>query len=225
MVSRNELLEYAKQLNITGISKMSKSQLLKEIGDEKASRYVRIRQLGDKGRDAITYLVSYEDKQYAMKTFKPRKSSSKISDEINLQTRMSKVSPVIFDFDLDRKYIVMDKLDRHLVDITSRVLSISLNHQKQLINIYKEMDSQGVFHGDANPLNYMIKGRKLYVIDFGMSKTITPQLIKKLGTSTPNIDIMTLGMVLKLRSIGYTKQSYSYLVNYIDPRVCEQLGL
>jgi hypothetical protein len=58
-----------------------------------------------------------------------------------------------------------------------------------------------------------------------MSKTITPQLIKKLGTSTPNIDIMTLGMVLKLRSIGYTKQSYSYLVNYIDPRVCEQLGL
>ena len=77
--------------------------------------------------------------------------------------------------------------------------------QKQIISIYKKLDRAQVFHGDANLLNYMCKGRKLYIIDFGMAKQITPNLIKKLGTETPNMHIMTLGLALKLRDLKYPK--------------------
>lgn len=110
----------------------------------------------------------------------------------------------------------MEKMDKHLFDIMKKNGgNISHNVQRQIITLFRKLDSTGVFHGDANLMNYMFKGRKLYIIDFGMSKEITTSLVKKLGTVTPNLDIMTLGLVLKLREMGSPITSYSYLVNFL----------
>jgi len=161
-----------------------------------------------------------------MKQFKPRKSVKKIQDEVSLQlvSSKAKISPNIIEVNEKYKYIVMEKLDKHLIDIYDEK-NISLDYQKQLIKIYKTLDEIGVFHGDPNPLNYMIKGKKLYVIDFGMAKKIDSKLEKKLKTNQPNLTIMTLAMILKLKSMNYPKNSYSYLVGYIPMETRDRFGL
>jgi len=203
-----------------------KSDMMIDILEEKDKRYVRGKQLGEKGKDAITYEVKVNGKKYALKQYKPRKSGSKIIQEAEMQKDLAceGICPKIIDVDTERKYIVMEKLDKHLVDIT-REKSISQKHQKQLMKIYKKMDEIGVFHGDANPLNYMTKGQKLYVIDFGMSKPITKSLCKKLGTEYPNSDIMTLGMILKFKSMNYPPDSYDVLIDSLSDEQREKFDL
>jgi tRNA A-37 threonylcarbamoyl transferase component Bud32 len=113
-------------------------------------------------------------------------------------------------------------MDKHLVDLMKQQEGcLTKQQQKHIINIYKKLDKAGVFHGDANLLNYMYKGNKLYIIDFGLAKEITTSLVKKLGTDTPNIQIMTLGMALKLRDLKCHPSSYSYIVKNLtdDQRV------
>ena len=87
------------------------------------------------------------------------------------------------------------------------------------------MDELEIFHGDANPLNYMTKGQKLYVIDFGMSKPITKSLCNKLNTYYPNSDIMTLGMILKFKSMNYPPDSYNILVESLSHDQREKFDL
>lgn len=201
----------------------SRSDMINSIMEAKNASYIRGDQLGDAGKDAVTYKVN---KKFALKQYKPNKSSSVIMKEANLQRRLAivKACPNVIDVDVDRKYILMDRLDKHLFDINSDK-TVSIDHQKQLVKLYDRMDSVGIFHGDANPLNYMTKGKKLYVIDFGMSKEITPALTRKLGTDTPNRHIMTLGMILKMKAMGFTSSSYKYLVTVIPIEQRESLGL
>lgn len=188
----------------------NRKDMITDILEKKDADYVRGKQLGEPGKDAITYQVN---KKYALKQYKSRKSANQILKEANMQKLLASVNacPKVIDVDLHRKYILMDKLDKHLIDVNSEK-SVSLDHQKQLVKLYDKLDEVGVFHGDANPLNYMTKGKKLYVIDFGMSKTITPSLIKKLGSETPNRDIMTVGMIFKLKAMHFPEDSYKYLI-------------
>ena len=153
-----------------------------------------------------------------MKTFRKNKSSTTLRKEAELQNMAAGegASPRVIDIDTVSKYIVMEKMDKHLFDIMKKSSgNISHNVQRQIITLFRKLDKAGVFHGDANLMNYMFKGRKLYIIDFGMSKEITTSLVKKLGTVTPNLDIMTLGLVLKLREMGSPSSSYSYLVKFL----------
>jgi len=223
-MNKNELIKVAKQLEIsyTGTKKI----IIDNILDRRKEQYIIINQLGDAGKDAKTYYVKLGRKQYAMKQFKPRKSVKKIEDEVELQliAAKSNISPDIIEVNEKHKYIVMNKLDKHLVDIHDEK-KISLDHQKQLIKIYKILDEQGIFHGDPNPLNYMIKNKKLYVIDFGMSKKIDSKLEKKLNTNQPNLTIMTLAMVLKLKAMNYPKDSYSYLLSHIPVETRDKFHL
>ena len=154
-----------------------------------------------------------------MKTFRKQKSSEKLRQEAKLQQIASEtgVSPRIIDVDTVSKYIIMEKMDKHLIDIIQKQEgSLSKAHQKQIINIYKNLDNARVFHGDANLLNYMFKGKQLYIIDFGMSKEITNELVRKLGTTTPNLHIMTLGLILKLKEMNCPSSSYEYLAKFIS---------
>jgi len=186
---------------------------------DKIDRYERISQLGEKGKEGTTYLVRIRSGQeYAMKTFRKHKSSATLRKEAELQNMAASegASPKVIGIDTVSKYIVMEKLDRHLYDIMKKNGGdLTQNIQKQIITLYRKLDRAGVFHGDANLLNYMLKGRKLYIIDFGMAKEITISLVYKLGTSTPNMSIMTLGLVLKLRDMGSPSSSYSYLVKFL----------
>ena len=186
----------------------------------KISIYKKYEQLGNVGKEGITYLVKNENgDEYAMKTFKKTKSSARIQNESDLQKKASlyEISPKIFDVNLEEKYIVMEKLDRHLFDVMKKQNgNLTKLQQQQIIKIYKNLDKSGVFHGDSNILNYMFKDKKLYMIDFGMSKHIDENLIKKVGTKNPNLDLMTLGFILKLKELKCPETSYSYLMTYVS---------
>ena len=223
-----ELKEEAYQLKLKWTG--AKTDMIASIRSERDKLYEKLEKLGDPGKDAITYAVKVKgsSRLYAMKLFKPRKVASRILREAEFQRRLASygVCPKIIDVEttLKNKYIVMEKLDKHLIDITGEK-EISLDHQKQLVKLYKKLDDIGIFHGDANPLNYMTKGKKLYVIDFGMSKEITPQLLKQLKTNHPNLRLMTLAMSLKLKSMDYPKESYEYLVEQLTSEQREQFDL
>lgn len=110
----------------------------------------------------------------------------------------------------------MEKMDKHLLDVLKKQGGLKKTQQKQIINIFKKLDEANVFHADANLMNYMFLGRKLYIIDFGMAKEITNALIKKLGTNTPNLNIMTLGFILKLKEMQFSYDSYDHLIKFLN---------
>ena len=199
-----------------------------EYKKEKIDKYERLEQLGEKGKEGTTFLVrNREGKEYAMKTFRKQKSSKNLKKESTLQKMAASMgtSPEVIEIDTVSKYIVMERMDTHLVDLIKKQEGILTKHQqKQIISLYKKLDRAQVFHGDANLLNYMCKGRKMYIIDFGMAKQITPNLIKKLGTETPNMHIMTLGLALKLRDLKYPKTSYSYILKHLSEDQKTQFG-
>lgn len=223
-LTKSELVEITTELGIA--SRRKKSDIIGDIRVAKHENYRLGEQLGESGKDATTYSVKVGRKSFAMKQFKSRKSVKRMTEEADLQIRAADIgiSPKIYDVDTEHKYIVMDKLDKHLVDVQGEKI-ISREHQKQLIQLYDKLDVEGIFHGDANPLNYMIKGKKLFVIDFGMSKKITPQLERKFNTSRPNVRIMTLGMILKFKKMGYPETSYEYLIGFISDEIRHQFGL
>ena len=187
---------------------------------QKIDKYEKIKQLGEKGKEGLTYLVKTEKGyEYAMKTFKKNKSSTKLREEARLQEMAYEcgISPKVIEIDTVSKYIVMDLLDKHLADVIQKQKGdMTKLQQKQIINIFKGLDKAKVFHADSNILNYMFKNKKLFIIDFGMSKEIDDKLIKKLGTNTPNIDLMNLGFILKLKELNCVESSYSHLLTYVS---------
>ena len=182
---------------------------------EKIEKYTRIRQLGNKGKEGITYLVKdRKNREFAMKTFRKTKSSNTLKNEYILQKRAASqgVSPRVVEYDSVSKYIVMEKMDIHLVDIMNKQKgNLGKNHQLQIIDIFRKLDQVGVFHGDSNILNYMLKDNKIYIIDFGFAKEINHKLIKKLGTQSPNVRIMTTGLIIKLKEMNCPPSSWKYL--------------
>lgn len=226
-----ELVNLCKELNIESYktkleTKKNIIKTLKKYEKHKKKnidRYEKIKQLGNKGKDGIVFLVKEKKsgEYYAMKTFKKNKSEKKILLEYELQKIASEydISPKVYNIDTVDNYIIMEKMDSHLfqkMEKNNRQLNIS--DQKKIIKLYKNLDKAKVFHGDVNILNYMFKDKKLYMIDFGMSKKIDDNLIKKLGTDKPNLNIMTLGLILKLKELGCSSNSYKYLMKYISEK-------
>lgn len=226
--SFSDLRKMAKDMDLQ--NRKSKSEYIKDIQEafgeyedyktKKVDKYIRIRQLGNKGKEGTTYLVrNKKEREFAMKTFRKTKSSNTLKIEYTLQKKASKVgiSPRVVEYDSVSKYIVMEKMDIHLVDIMKKQKGNLLkNQQLQIIDIFKKLDDVGVFHADSNILNYMLKGKRIYLIDFGFSKEITPRLCKKLGTKHPNMRIMTLGLVLKLKELKCPSSSWKYLQKHIS---------
>jgi tRNA A-37 threonylcarbamoyl transferase component Bud32 len=166
--------------------------------------------------------------QYAMKTFKKTKSIERLALEATLQDMASRhgVSPKIIDVDIVGRTITMEKMDKHLVDIMKISNgNLQVEHQKRLFEIFKRLDRAEVFHGDSNILNYMIKGDKIYIIDFGMGKRIDGKLKKRLGTITPNETLMTLAFILKLKELGSPSEAYSYLLSHVSTEFREKYNL
>ena len=228
-LSITELKKYASymELNTEYVDKkklvLDITNALKEYEkykDKKTSKYNKIKQLGEQGKDGITFLVETpKGEKLAMKTFKNSKSVDLIKEEAYLQSLAADqdISPYIFEVDTVLKYIIMEKMDCHLKDVMKKQNgNLTKSQQLAIIHIYEKLDIAKVFHGDANILNYMFFNNKLVIIDFGMSKEITPALIKKLGTSTPNMSIMLLGFVLKLKELNCPESAYKYLTTYLS---------
>lgn len=220
--SRRSKAEY-----IAGIQEAFKEY--EEYKSSKLDKYTRVKQLGNKGKEGITYLVTdQKGKEYAMKTFRKTKSSDTLKLEYDLQKKASKagVAPRVVEYDSVSKYIVMEKMDTHLTDVMKKQDgALSRTYQYQIIDIYKKLDEVGVFHADSNILNYMLKGKDLYLIDFGFAKEINPKLCKKLGTDTPNIKIMTLGLIIKLKELNCPPSSWKYLKQYVSQEDVEKFQI
>jgi tRNA A-37 threonylcarbamoyl transferase component Bud32 len=243
----NELYDIAKSLGIKSYSSLGKEQLLEKIEDRLSNeskktkddtetykrisknRYKKYNQIGNTGKDAKTYLV--KDKygsEYAMKTFKKAKSGKKISEEVVLQKLCSDagISPKVVDYDTESKFIVMEKMEKHLFEVLNEQGGVlTMAQQKQILHIFKTLDNVGVFHGDSNIMNYMYRGNTLYIIDFGYGKRIDEAQIKKLGTKTPNMEIMLLGFILKLREFKCPVESYKTLATHISPQKRTEFNL
>lgn len=189
---------------------------------DKLDKYKKLEQIGNTGKEGVTYLVKTNGGRYfAMKTFKKTKSSERLRQEADLQQIASKfgIAPKVIDIDTVSKYIVMEKMDKHLVDVMKEQNGdLTEEQQKQIIHIFKKLDEAKVFHGDSNILNYMYKKNKLYMIDFGMSKKIDDKLIKKLKTNTPNMSLMNLGFILKLKELDCPPSSYTYLMTFVSEK-------
>ena len=187
-----------------------------EYKKEKIDKYTKIEQIGLKGKEGTTYLVKdKKGKEYAMKTFRKTKSSAKLQKEVELQEKMSKlgVAPKIHDYDVVSKYIVMEKMDRHLFQ---GKYVLTKEQQKNILDIFSKLDKGGVLHNDINPLNFMIKKEKIYLIDYGLAKSIDDKLKKKLKTETPNLKLMTIGFILKLKELKADDKSYKYLLKNVS---------
>ena len=199
-----------------------------EYKHTKLDRYKKVEQLGERGKDGVVYLVNDRDsdKDYAMKCFRKGKSSKRLLEEAHLQNLAAKggVSPEVYDCDTVSKYIVMEKMDNNLYNILKKQKGkLSLAYQKQMINIFHRLDEIGVFHGDASPLNFMVKGRKLYIIDFGFAKAINMSLMKKYDTKSPNMKFMVIGFILKMREI-VPEIRYEYLEQYLSKEERKRFG-
>jgi predicted Ser/Thr protein kinase len=226
--------------NLTDLKKMalkmdlparrSKTEMIKDISTafseyeeykkDKVDKYVRHKQLGEKGKEGTTYLVTdHHNTEYAMKTFRKGKSSSTLHKEYSLQKKAAKagVAPRVYDYDTVSKWILMEKMDKHLYEqIEEKKGVLQKKQQLRLLEIFHKLDESCVFHNDANISNYMIKDGEIYLIDYGFAKEITPKLKKKLGTDRPNGRLMLIGLILKLKEMNLPEKSYKYLLREIN---------
>jgi len=230
-----ELKELARKMELE--IKKTKKEMMDDILDafnqyekyktKKFDKYKRIKKLGDKGKDGLVYLVQCDNKEYAMKTFRENRSSLLIKKEAELQRKAAEVgiSPGVIAVNTVFNYIVMELMDKNLLDIMKKQNKmLKKNQQIQLIRIFKKLDEIGVFHSDPNPLNFMVKNRKMYVIDFGFATSIDANVIKKYG-KTPNLSLMTLGFILKLKDLGCPRESYQYMMEFLDKGKLAEFGI
>lgn len=191
-------------------------------------RYVKLKQLGKKGKEGTTFLVidSQTEKPYAMKCFKKQKSSATLVKEAAYQMRAFKagVAPEVFACDRDKKCIVMTLLDRSLMDIIkSNDGHIPDKYQYQLLSLYRLLDDEGIVHNDANPLNVMEKDDRLYLIDYGFTKESSHKDFKKY--KRPNEEIMVIGLLLWMHKLKIPTKGWKILRDSIDPQVYKSMKL
>ena len=187
--------------SITPENKITKSRKL-----SKNKKYQIINQLGDKGKEGTTYHVkNNKGEDYAMKTFNPNKSITNLQNEGNLLkiAGENEISPKVIEIDETNKYIIMEKCDSNLFDLLKQTNGVISEYvQDEILKIIKNLDKIGIFHGDPNPLNFMFKKGKLYIIDFGFAKKIDDNLIKNYnGEKKLNKKFMILGFMLKVKDL------------------------
>lgn len=239
-----QLREMAREMDLR--SRRSKTEMINDISTafqeyenyhkEKIEKYTKIRQLGNKGKEGITYLVrDMEDSEtsgrpveFAMKTFRKTKSSVTLKKEYKLQKLAGKagVAPCVHTYDTVSKYILMDVMDRHLMDVIyDQKGTLHKYQQKRILEIFRILDEIGVFHGDANIANYMVKDKEIYLIDYGFAKEIDDRLLKSLKVKKPNSELMLLGFILKLKEMKCEPSAYKYLLPNISESDREKFGL
>lgn len=221
-LGEEELVKICKSLNIKYSTKNNSLNKLKEYYREYENlndKYEFKNQLGNNGKDGIVYEVKdSKGNNYAIKLFKNDKSMSKIKNEVEFQKFAEKygLSPKIVDYDYNVNYIVMEKMDKSLVDyITEKEGNLPQNVQKRIVEIMRKLDEIGIFQSDPNILNYMFKDGKLYMIDYGMCKKIDDKLKKELKTDNPNILYTLSCIILHLKNANCNPKSYEYLSKFV----------
>ena len=118
-----------------------------------------------------------------MKVFKKGKSNKTFLKEVDLHRAAAEigVAPPIIDFYVGgtdskkgaQSYIVMEQLDRTVLNIIKSQKALTDSQWKEIINLYRKLDTISILHNDANPNNLMYQFHpvpRFFLIDFGMSK-------------------------------------------------------
>jgi predicted Ser/Thr protein kinase len=200
--------------------------------EKKEKRFLKMNQLGEKGRECKAFLVCDQSNpkkegMFAMKTYRKNKPTNLIRQEheFHLLAEKAGISPKLVDVDLIGKSMTMIKLDNDLLDIIHNQRGVLKRAQQlRIIEIFKTLDQIGVFHMDANPRNFMEKDGVIYIIDYGYSKAITPRLKSKYGSENLNLDYMTISFVFQLRE-SYPDINLKYIEKYIDPEAAKKIRL
>lgn len=220
-LSKYDLQKIARHYNVK-VSK-DRQEMIRNIYErycelKKYLSYTFIRQLGREGKDGRTFLaLDSNKKQVAVKIFKKTKSSSSIEREAKLQIIASKygISPKVIEYDGDAKYIAMELLDINLYDtFCEQDGQLTTEQQREIVRLFKKLDKCKIFHGDPNPLNFMKKDNKWYIIDFGMARKIDEKICFRYS-ETPNMKYMTLGFLLQLRRV-YSQCSLEYITKIVN---------
>jgi serine/threonine protein kinase len=186
---------------------------------QKFHDYSYIKQLGSQGKDGRTFKARHVNgNEYAVKIFKKSKNSKRIRKEVDIQQHAAEfgVSVPVFDWSDTSKYVSMDILDKTLFDyFIEQNGELTIKQQQDVISLLQRMDDAGVFHADPNPLNFMYKKKKLYLIDFGFSSFIDKKCVTKYG-ATPNMKYMPLGLIIHLKKIN-PDTKLTHLYKHVDP--------
>jgi predicted Ser/Thr protein kinase len=215
----SELKKMAKNMGLN--SKKSKSDYIFDIQiafkeydnykKNKIDKYTRTKQIGNKRKKSIIYEVTdNKNNIFIMKTFKKNKPSNQLKLEYNIQKKASlfDIAPKVIEYDSISKYIVMEKMDEHLLDVIQLQGTLTQHQQLRILEIFKVLDNIGIFHCNPGINNYMIKDNKIYIIDFGSAVEINSKLIK---TNTPNSQIMTIELINTLNKLKIPSSSWKYL--------------
>ena len=175
---------------------------------------VGFRRLGRLG-SSVRLVTDYRGHRYALKAFPHSNSRVEIRKEYSFLLRAYKVgaAPKPVQMDCENGFIVMELMDCTLAEQIARQKGRLFGYQqKRILSIYKALDDTGIYHNDGNLANYMVKDRKIFLLDYGLSKDITPQLVRKLGTNRPNSTLALLRLVTKLHSHVKDEASLKHLV-------------
>jgi len=226
----SKLKQIAKTKGLKNYSKLTKSeliQLLKPLDNgiydkfnilrnDTPSKYTRMSQLGQKGKEGTVYFVLNSDGHpYAMKTFRKAKSGTTLEKEAYFQylASLHGLSPKVIEYNTVDKYIVMELMERTLRDIINVQKTITPEQQRQILNLYKELDKIGIMANDANPLNIMERKGKLYIIDFGLAKFCDHSDFTK--HKCPNYELMPIGLLIWLKKIMANVSSLNVIKSVI----------
>ena len=222
------ILKRTQAQNLSGETSPNKSRKV-----SKNKKYSIVSQIGNKGKEGTTYHVkNSKGHDFAMKTFRGNKSISNLKHEAELQKKAAdnKLSPKVIEVDEINKYIIMDLCETNLFDLLKKTNGVITEYvQDEIVKIIKSLDKIGIFHGDPNPLNFMFRGDKLYIIDFGFAKKIDENLIKSYnGVKKLNHKFMILGFMLKVKELFKQLNpnlQFSILRDEISPKEREFFNL
>jgi len=180
------------KVNATRDTGYLKPQSIQKMSDD----FEVIEQLGKEGAQGVVYLVEFPNGlRAAMKAFKKTKSPARIQAEADFQSRAAEagIAPEVMHVDLDKKRIFMEVMQSRIVDVLKQGTDY---FSQDLLHIMRTLDDIDILHNDGNALNLMLNDRdQLQIIDFGLSKEITPKVRKK-WQGEPNIRV-TLHMLRK----------------------------
>jgi len=144
------------------------------------STFIVSKKLGVKGSTSQVWEIYEKENpevKYALKKFNPRTSQYNIQQEIEIQILSSQIgcAPMVLQYDIKKKYIVMEKLKTNLYDeIRANYGNIPIEDQYKIYNILKKLDENKIFHKDPNPLNFMKNEEgEMFLVDYGMSEKMS----------------------------------------------------
>ena len=250
-----QLEVFAKSICVKITKGSNKAEILELVKTKLKDRFIELcnvnsdgkveaKILGKKGKEGIAKVVwDQRDKVHRVKKqFRKAKSANTLTREGQLQTLASShgISPKVYEINVDDKYIVMEMMEKKtLIDIilknkeAGRQL-LSNKEQMELIDLFKRLDSIGLFHGDPNPYNFLkfpndyhdkkVAG-KFGIIDYGFGKMSENARELKLYNGKPNESLMLVGLLVILKKKGYTPSDFSVLFKNINTAVRVQFDL